>query len=304
MNFKYVLTNSILRAHLKSIRRSFSSETVHNSVSSKPPQLTVEQTSLSNPPSQSLLSYIDKGYAPSKDFGEDYLLPHPIWKGHYVEKIKSTHRLPETFSDQLALYTIKAIRFNFDWMSGYSFGKLTPSKFLSRMIFLETVAAVPGAVGGTLRTLHSLRNMRRDFGWIHTLYEEAENERMHLLTAIQMKQPGLFFRICVLITQGLFFNFYWISYLISPKFCHRLVGYLEEEAVRTYTHCIEEIEAGHFWHDTPAPEIARLYWRLPENAKMLDLLLHIRADEAHHREVNHTFASLDADSMNPYKPGH
>lgn len=50
------------------------------------------------------------------------------------------------------------------------------------MIFLETVAGVPGFVAGMVRHLRSLRNMERDQGWIHTLIEEAENERVHLLT--------------------------------------------------------------------------------------------------------------------------
>ena len=58
------------------------------------------------------------------------------------------------------------------------------------MIFLETVAGVPGMVGGMLRHLHSLRTMRRDHGWIRTLLAEAENERMHLLTFMELRQPG------------------------------------------------------------------------------------------------------------------
>ena len=32
-----------------------------------------------------------------------------------------------------------------------------------------------------------------------------------------------------------------VSYLLSPKFCHRFVGYLEEEAVKTYTQCLKVI---------------------------------------------------------------
>jgi hypothetical protein len=35
-----------------------------------------------------------------------------------------------------------------------------------------------------------------------------------------------------------------LSYIISPRTCHRFVGYLEEEAVVTYTHAIEELERG------------------------------------------------------------
>ena len=42
----------------------------------------------------------------------------------------------------------------------------------------HSAAGVPGMVAGMLRHLHSLRRMERDHGWIHTMLEEAENERM------------------------------------------------------------------------------------------------------------------------------
>jgi threonyl-tRNA synthetase len=90
-----------------------------------------------------------------------------------------------------------------------------------------------------LRHLRSLRMMQRDNGWINTLLEEAENERMHLLTFMEMRQPGRFFRACVIVAQGVMFNMMFLAYLVSPKFCHSLVGYLEEEAVKTYTHAIK-----------------------------------------------------------------
>jgi hypothetical protein len=70
------------------------------------------------------------------------------------------------------------------------------------MIFLETVAGVPGMVASMVRHMQSLRLMRRDGGWIHTLLAEAENERMHLLTFLTLKEPGPFMRAAVLITQG------------------------------------------------------------------------------------------------------
>ena len=63
------------------------------------------------------------------------------------------------------------------------------------------IAGVPGMVGGMLRHMRSLRSMKKDNGWIHTLLEEAENERMHLLTFLQLRQPGLFFRGMVLLSQ-------------------------------------------------------------------------------------------------------
>ena len=42
--------------------------------------------------------------------------------------------------------------------------------------------------------------------------------------------------------SGSFVTMFSFSYLISPKFCHRFVGYLEEEAVITYTKCLQVIE--------------------------------------------------------------
>jgi Alternative oxidase len=139
---------------------------------------------------------------------------------------------------------------------------------------------------------------------IETLLEEAHNERMHLLTFMRIAQPGLFMRLMVLGAQGVYFNGLFFAYLISPRTCHRFVGYLEEEAVLTYTRIINEIEAGNLpnWETMDAPEIAVTYWKMPEGHRsMLDLMLYVRADEAKHREVNHTLGNLDQrEDPNPY----
>ena len=60
----------------------------------------------------------------------------------------------------------------------------------------------PGMIGAMVRHLKSLRRMTRDHGWMHTLLEEAENERMHLLTALELRRPGPLFKIAVIGTQG------------------------------------------------------------------------------------------------------
>ncbi|HQN52667.1 MAG TPA: alternative oxidase, partial [Phenylobacterium sp.] len=41
----------------------------------------------------------------------------------------------------------------------------------------------------------------------------------------------------------------------------------------------------------PAPQIAIRYWSLPATATLRDVVLVVRADEAHHRDVNHGFAN-------------
>lgn len=111
-----------------------------------------------------------------------------------------------------------------------------------------------------LRHLNSLRRLKRDNGWIETLLEESYNERMHLLTFMKMCEPGWFMKMMIIGAQGVFFNSLFVAYLLSPKIVHRFVGYLEEEAVHTYTRAIREIDDGHLskWSDPnfKIPDIA------------------------------------------------
>lgn len=175
---------------------------------------------------------------------------------------------------------------------------------LRRIIFLETVAGVPGMVGAMIRHLSSLRKMNKDHGWIHTLLEEAENERMHLMIALCLREPSFVLRMGVLVSQAFFLAWYVIMYAISPKFCHRFVGYLEEQAVHTYTNIVDKINMGELpGFEVPAPAAVRDYYRLDNNAKLREVFLAMRADENHHREVNHTFAEMKRNCVNPFAPG-
>ena len=155
---------------------------------------------------------------------------------------------------------------------------------------LETVAAVPGMVGATINHLACLRRMCDDRGWIKTLMDEAENERMHLMTFIEVSKPTWFERAVIIGVQWVFYLFFFALYLISSRTAHRVVGYFEEEAVISYTHYLAEIDEGRS-ENVPAPEIAKKYWNLPEDATLRDVVLVVRADEAHHRDVNHGFAN-------------
>nr|CAG4710351.1 unnamed protein product [Naegleria fowleri] len=159
-------------------------------------------------------------------------------------------------------------------------------RYLHHSVVLETVASVPGMVAACLRHFSSLRNMRRDHGNIGVLLEEAENERMHLLTWMSLTRPTLTERLLVMGAQIGFTSFYTLAYVIHPRFCHRLVGYLEEEAVNAYTEFLEAIDKGQI-PNTPAPEIALKYWNLPPGSTMRDVVLVVRADECMHRDYNH-----------------
>jgi len=239
---------------------------------------------------------------------------HPNFSVEQIKAVGVAHHQPKSVSDKVAHKTLGIVRWCFDFATRYKHPPnkslendpkyiMTPDQWLTRFVFLESVAGVPGMVGGMVRHLHSLRLLRRDRAWIETLLEEAYNERMHLLTFIKMTKPGLFMRAMILMAQGVFFNGFFVAYLLNPRICHRFVGYLEEEAVLTYTRCIDDLERGLFpeWANQAAPDIAKQYWKMPEDATVKDLIYYVRADEAKHREVNHTFGNLKQNlDRNPY----
>jgi len=230
-------------------------------------------------------------------------LPHPIWSKDEVEDVKATHDEPKDMVERLALYTVRFMRKSFDFLSGYTIGKkldtLDERSVLKRCIYLETVAGVPGFAAAMVRHCTALGFMQPHRQGINELLQEAENESYHLLTFIKLRNPGPFFRCAVLVTQVGFSASFFCSYLVSPKFSHKLVGYLEEEAVTTYTHILELIDNGKLpmLKGMPAPKIAIDYWKLAEDAKMKEVFQHIRKDEAKHRDVNHDFSSRPSSSI-------
>jgi ubiquinol oxidase len=193
----------------------------------------------------------------------------------------TAHRKPADAADAIAFGFVKALRFCADTFFAKRYGH--------RAVVLETVAAVPGMVGATLNHLKCLRRMCDDRGWIKTLMDEAENERMHLMTFIEVAKPTAFERFVVLAAQWVFYLFFFGLYLVSSRTAHRVVGYFEEEAVISYTHYLAEIDEGRS-KNVAAPAIARRYWGLPAEATLRDVVEVVRADEAHHRDVNHGFA--------------
>ncbi|MCX7286726.1 MAG: alternative oxidase [Rhodobacterales bacterium] len=191
------------------------------------------------------------------------------------------HKTPEGLSDRIALGIVKFMRVFADAFFSKRYGH--------RAVVLETVAAVPGMVGGLLQHLKALRHIREDQGWIRELLDEAENERMHLMTFIHIAKPSLFERAIIMVGQAVFFNAYFFLYLFAPKTAHRVVGYLEEEAVVSYTGYLAQVDSGAV-ENVPAPQIARDYWRLPATARLREVIIAVRADEAKHRDMNHGFA--------------
>jgi ubiquinol oxidase len=189
---------------------------------------------------------------------------------------------PTGFSDKIAY----GLTMSFRWFADTFFAK----RYGHRAVVLETVAGVPGMVAGMWQHLRSLRKMKPDErGWIKTLLDEAENERMHLMIFIEIAKPNWFERLLVLFAQFVFWHFYFVLYVFFPKTAHRMIGYFENQAVVSYTQYLEEIDSGRT-ENIPAPKIAIDYYKLKSTATLRDVIVAVRADEQGHADVNHGMA--------------
>ena len=189
---------------------------------------------------------------------------------------------PKDFSDFFALSMTKFFRLIADTFFAKRYGH--------RAVVLETIAGVPGMVAGMLIHLRSLRKMKTGYGsQIREMLAEAENERMHLMFFIEIAKPNSFERLLVILAQGVFMSFYLFMYIFFPKTSHRMIGYFEDEAVKSYTEYLELVECG-LVMNINAPKIAIDYYGLSKKAKLSDLIKSVRADEMHHSEVNHSYA--------------
>ena len=190
---------------------------------------------------------------------------------------------PKNFSDFFALSMTKFFRFIADTFFAKRYGH--------RAFVLETIAGVPGMVAGMLIHLRSLRKMQTGYGsQIREMLAEAENERMHLMFFIEIAKPNAFERFLVIAAQAIFMAFYLFMYICFPKTSHRMIGYFEDEAVKSYTEYLDLVENGTVMN-IRAPRIAIEYYNLKKDARLSDLIISVRADEMHHAEVNHDYAN-------------
>ena len=188
----------------------------------------------------------------------------------------------QSFSDGFAYSMTVFFRFIADTFFAKRYGH--------RAVVLETIAGVPGMVAGMWMHFKSLRSMKVGYGkHIREMLAEAENERMHLMFFIEIAKPNIFERSLVLFSQFLFGAFYFFMYVFFTKTAHRMIGFFEDEAVKSYTEYLKMIEDGEI-ENVKAPQIAIEYYDLKSNARLIDLVKCVKADEEHHSEVNHKYA--------------
>ena len=188
----------------------------------------------------------------------------------------------QNISDAFALSMTKFFRIVADTFFAKRYGH--------RAVVLETIAGVPGMVAGMWMHFKSLRSMKAGYGkHIREMLAEAENERMHLMFFIEIAKPNIFERSLVLFSQFLFGAFYFFMYVFFTKTAHRMIGFFEDEAVKSYSEYLKMIENGEI-ENVKAPQIAIEYYNLKSNARLIDLVKCVKADEEHHSEVNHKYA--------------
>jgi ubiquinol oxidase len=254
-------------------------------------------------------------HAAKKEYSEEELADHSwrqtnhIWSAAEIKErmlTKDQKHKPKTVSDHIMATIMKTMYHSFNFITGYKEVDPSPKSIEWRLIILESVAGVPGFVGAGFRHFHSLRTLQRDHGMIFTLLEEAENERMHLLTCLKMFEASFVTRFLVVTAQMALTPFLMVLYTVHPGSMHRFVGYLEETAVHTYANIVHHTETEGMqlhtaWAALQAPEIAVSYWQLPVGERMwVDTLKRMLADESHHRDVNHSLGSLPPNSANPF----
>ncbi len=191
------------------------------------------------------------------------------------------HHIPACVSDRIAYCLVRLARLFADLFFGKRYGH--------RAVVIETIAAVPGMVGAFVLHLRSLRQISDDNGRIRSLLDEAENERMHLMVYQCVAHPSFLELVIIFLAQGTFLFSYFFIYIVSSRTAHRVVGYLEEEAIKSYTLYLAEIERG-TQPDLPAPKIAIDYWHLNADATLRDVVIATRNDEVRHRDANHRYS--------------
>lgn len=109
----------------------------------------------------------------------DYMMDHEIYSKKELHTIKVTHKDLTCWQDHIAYGAVQTLRFVFDTFTGYVHEPadsaksqkrpMTEKLWLRRIIFLESIAGVPGMVAGMSRHMKSLRKKRNNDRCLNTI---------------------------------------------------------------------------------------------------------------------------------------
>ena len=163
--------------------------------------------------------------ASNQNFGDhSWRQQNHIWTEEEVQNRMKTFdikHVPQNASDTILQKMVRVAYHGFNFVTGYNHVDPPTSAIGYRLIILESVAGVPGMLGGMFRHFRSLRQLERDHGFIFTLLEEAENERMHLIVCISFFEAGPLTRCIVQAGQVALTPFLAGLYMIRPQYARR-----------------------------------------------------------------------------------
>ena len=219
---------------------------------------------------------------------------HPTYKPAEIEAIEIRKEDPKGFSARYAYFSVWLLKKIFDTFTLRPQHLMTEHKYVNRLILLNSISAVPGFMGAMCRHLKSLRTLKKDYGWINHLISEADNERMHLFMFLGMTTPSAILKVYLFGVQFMFSSLFFVSYMLSPRYCHKFMEYFQNQAVKTYTECIEAIDNGPLskWKTKPCSEEAAKYYELSSEATIRDMILAVRADAAISREIHRYYTEM------------
>ncbi|KAK7497595.1 hypothetical protein BaRGS_00011235 [Batillaria attramentaria] len=232
-----------------------------------------------------------KSFLPKDAKDDVYFLPHKPWEFGQAKGIKEHHE-PHGPMERAAFQTAQFLRGLLDNIAGYEPVPVHAGKKIQKDV-AQAVSCVTTAQAARAQHVRSMWKGEPDNGWCRALLLESDNERVHLLTALKITHANRLVRMGIITLQSVVSPFSFIAYVMCPKYCHRLYEYLQEESIKIYTQCIEDIEEGSMdlWKNQVAPTIAKKYWHLKDDATVEDVLKAIRADEDKHRCTHHMLAN-------------
>jgi len=241
-----------------------------------------------------------------------YTLKNHYWSDEDLLRARNTRKQHEDCSkpsDYILYGFLQGLYRTFNFITLFDKKDPSPESVKFRLILLESVAGIPPFIMAGYRHFRSLRELSYDGGRIYTHLEEAENERMHLITCMQVFETTKVTKAAVYAGQAVISPVCWFICVLNPRLLNRLVGYLEEIACETYGTILDKLEDPNSklfkaWNDVPAPPCAINYWHLEKSATWPDTLKRIYADETIHRDVNHIFAKIPIEAPNPLLKNH
>ena len=99
---------------------------------------------------------------------------------------------------------------------------------------------------------------------------------MHLMTFMQIARPSTASGCSILLAQGVFYNAFFLLYLISPG--QRIASWAtsRRRRVYSYTEYLAGVDDGTY-ANVPAPAIAIAYWKLAPGACLREVIVAVSA---------------------------